>query len=301
MYSHPTRFRHNRLSEVLSALLNLTKLRITILLVFVVFSSMAAASQGMMNANIVLLLVGVCALSAMGAGILNNYFDRDIDRTVGRTFHRAMAVDRIGESPTLALGLAFSFSSFALSFIFFGWLLTLLIFLGWMHYVLIYTLLLKRRTVLNIVLGGWVGAYAPLIGWSAMRPLELAPIMLALIIFLWTPIHFWSLAIAYAEEYKKTGVPMLPVRVGAKKTGKYILLNAAPLILVTTVPPLVDPLTFGTFYIIASILFAVGIATFSFSLYSNPSEQRSLTLFRWSNVLLFLLFLAVIGDAFIPL
>ncbi len=158
-------------------------------------------------------------LASGGASALNNYLDRDIDARMMRTAGRPVPGGRISPRKSLAVGAVMSASSIASSLLLFNPLTAALILLGILSYVLVYTALLKRRSDLNIVIGGIAGSFPPLAGWAAATgTIGLEAALLALLVFLWTPGHFWALAIRAESDYRQVGLPMLPVTRGVEKT-----------------------------------------------------------------------------------
>jgi protoheme IX farnesyltransferase len=278
--------------SLLSDLANLTKVRISIVLVFVMLATLVAAG-GPVEPGPVTLLSLICLLATTGASVLNNYIDRDIDVKMSRTRARPLPGNRITPGQALTLGIALSVAALGLSAAFMTPLISLLVFAGWFHYVVVYTLLLKRRTVTNIILGGWAGAYAPLTGWVMVKPIGLAPVIMALIIFLWTPIHFWSLSIGHASDYRRSRVPMLPVVHGEREASRYILLSAVPLLASVIVLPWSGLDASPLVLFVVSLLIGVAIVMWCYELYRNPVAEKGLVLYRRSNVAIFLLFLAL--------
>jgi protoheme IX farnesyltransferase len=273
-------------------LANLTKLRISLVLVFVMVATMFVAGGPVDIVTTVLVSI-ICLLATTGASVLNNYHDADIDAIMTRTHGRPLPSGRITPMWALGLGVALSVASFGLSVTFMPVLITLLVFAGWFHYVVVYTLMLKRRTVMNIVLGGWAGAYAPLIGWVMVRPLGPAPILLALTIFLWTPIHFWSLSIGYTLDYRKAKLPMLPVVMGRDKASRYILYSAVPLLATLILLPWSGMIVSPMVVMPVSIFVGVALFVWCLGLYKDPVATKGLSLYRRSNMAMGLLFLSL--------
>jgi protoheme IX farnesyltransferase len=172
---------------------------------------------------------------------------------------------------------------------------------GLAFYVIIYTLLLKRRTWYNIVIGGAAGAFPPLVGWAAITG-DLSPLAWCLfgIIFLWTPVHFWALAIVIKDDYARAGVPMLPVVRGERATvvqiGYYTLLTVAISILPLMLPESGGQAAFGWFYVAAAVLLNAVLVLRSFQLYRQPDRPHAASLFKYSMLYLALLFLAMAVD-----
>src|SRR5438093_4695501 len=229
------------------------KPRIVYLLVFTALMAFLVAAPGI---NLLRLVAVVVAgtLASGGAGALNCYLDRDVDREMGRTSWRPIPQGEVSPVRALLFGLGLIGISAVISAFFLPLLAGLFIVLGAAIYVLFYTKYLKRRTSLNIVLGGSAGSCAPLAGWAAATGnlSNAAPWLMALLVFVWTPSHFWALAMRAVGDYTRVGIPMLPVVVGEKKTAQYIALNTfllVPLSLLFVLPPLGG---FGIIYLVTA-------------------------------------------------
>ncbi len=194
--------------------------------------------------------------------------------------------------------LAFIGISAVISAVFLPLLAGLFIVLGAAIYVLFYTKYLKRRTTLNIVLGGSAGSCAPLAGWAAAtgQLTALAPWLMALLVFVWTPSHFWALAMRAVGDYSKAGIPMLPVVVGEKKTAQYIALNTfllVPISLAFVLPSLGG---FGIIYLVTAGLLGFGMILVDLRLVANPTKAQAWTAFKFSSPYLAIVFLAMVLD-----
>jgi protoheme IX farnesyltransferase len=178
---------------------------------------------------------------------------------------------------------------------------SLFVFLGAAIYVGFYTKWLKRRTTLNIVLGGSAGSCAPLAGWAAATGNvgAIAPWLMALLVFVWTPSHFWSLALRASKDYAKAGIPMLPVVVGDKKAAQYIALNT--FLLVPSSLIFVPLGTFGIIYLAIAGLLGLGMIIVDLKLAFNPTKAQAWTAFKFSSPYLAIVFLAMVLDYRIPL
>ena len=199
----------------LGDLINLVKLKITLLNLLTAITSYLVAGGGAIGLAY-LTLAGF--LAAGGSGVINHYLDKEIDARMKRTSARPLPSGRVKPKTVLYLGSLMIVSSIVVSAITLNILATIFIALGIFTYLVIYTVWLKRRTVWNIVIGGFAGSCPPLAGWAAATgTIDLFPIALALLVFLWTPGHFWGLAIRAAEDYKNAGIPMLPSVAGIEK------------------------------------------------------------------------------------
>ena len=243
-------------------------------------------------------MVGL-ALACGGASALNHYLDRDIDRLMGaRTQSRPVAAGRIAPQLALEFGLALS----ALSFVLLASLVNVptafLALAGNLFYVLVYTRLLKRSTPQNIVIGGAAGAVPPLVGYaSATGHLGWAALAMFAIVFVWTPPHFWALALMLKEHYARAGVPMLPVTAGERATTQQIVWYTVVLLLVTLVPAALG--VFGPFYAACALVLGLVFAWYAFDLRRTLERRAAVRLFHYSLVYLALLFVAMALDSVI--
>jgi protoheme IX farnesyltransferase len=277
--------------------LTLTKPRIMSLLVLTAVCSMIAAAGG---SPATLSLLGVVvggALACGGASALNHVLDRDIDRLMGsRTASRPVAAGRISPRRGTAFGLVLTALAFVVMVAVDNLLAAALTVSGGTFYVVVYTLWLKRSTSQNIVIGGAAGAIPPLAGWAAAGGhLGLGAWLLFLVVLLWTPPHFWALALLLAPHYEAARVPMLPVVKGASATSVQVLLYTAALVAVSVLPALTG--TAGAVYLAAAIALGGVFAVLAWRLWRRPSSARAAALFHYSLLYLALLFVAVAADA----
>ena len=283
----------------ISAYIALTKPRIIELLLATTIPTMFLAAHGLPGLWLTLAtLTGGC-LAAGGANTLNSYFDRDIDKLMSRTGHRPLVTGDVSPRAALIFGLVLS----ALSVL---WLAILVNPLSAVlgagaigFYVLIYTLGLKRRTPQNIVWGGAAGCFPVLIGWSAVQNnLTWAPLVLFLIVFLWTPPHYWPLSLRFKDDYAAAGVPMLPVVTELRNVARQIVFYSwamvgASLLLVPVAP-------MGWIYSISAIVLGAAFIYEAHALLARATrgeDVRPMRLFHWSITYLSLLFLAIAVDA----
>lgn len=235
--------------------LGLFKLRIVALLVFVSVVSMILAGSGAVELRNLALLIAAGTLASAGASAINNYMDRDIDAKMKRTRSRALPRHVLEPRIALITGISLIVASVFLS-LSLNLLTTSFVLLGAFVYVVVYTLLLKRRTWLNIVLGGASGSFAVLAGWAAATgEINTAALLLSIILFLWTPSHFWSFAMVYSADYARAGVPMLPSIVSHRKAAKYLLANTFALFIATLI---LSPVA-GLGYVYLTLAFAAGL------------------------------------------
>jgi protoheme IX farnesyltransferase len=216
---------------------SLTKPRIIVLLELTTLAAMVVAARGLPRPVTLLATLAGGWLMAAGANTINCWFDRDIDMAMGRTRRRPIPDGRVDPGAALAFGVALAVVAWGILAAAVNLLAALLALAGLLLYVLVYTVWLKRRTSLNIVIGGAAGAFPPLVGWAAVAGhLDPAALYLAAIVFFWTPPHFWALALLIRGDYERAGVPMLPVVAGARRTHRQIVLYSLVLVAVTTVP-----------------------------------------------------------------
>lgn len=280
-----------------TALISLFKLRIVGLLVFLAVAASLAAGSGAPRPAKVILLCAAGLLSCAGASAANNYLDRDIDRTMSRTRARPLPLGAI--KPAFALGVATVFITGAVLLSLWLSLATAIyVFLGAFTYVVLYTWVLKRRSWLNIVVGGLAGSLAVLAGWAAVGP-AFSPVagLLALLLFLWTPAHFWAFAIVNKSDYEAARVPMLPVVFGVPVTATWIFAHTLALSLVAVAVAAAA----RTGFLFVSV--ALGLGTlFTVSaglLLKAPSPGRAWRHYKLSGFYLLLLFGALAADRLI--
>lgn len=275
----------------------LSKFRIVLLLVFTALVAAAVAGGGTVPLDKILTLALAGAVASIGSSFLNHYFDRDVDAVMDRTKNRPVPKGEVSPTRVLYFGVALIAVSLVLS-LSLNLLAALFIFLGAAVYVLVYTLWLKRRSSLNIVIGGLSGAFAALSGWAAVSPeLSLTPILIALVIFLWTPSHFWCFAILHRENYRKAEVPMLPVVVGVEKASRCILANTVVLGMASIL--LYFHGTFGHFYLVASLALGAIFLYLNIKQVMNPSLSVVWKNYKFSGVYLLLLLSAMLVDVYL--
>src|SRR5204863_6073085 len=260
----------------------LTKPRVMSLLLVTGFCGMIAGARGWPGVGIATATMVGLALACGGASALNHVLDRDIDPLMGsRTRSRPVAAGRVPPAHALEFGLALSAFSFVLLASAVNALTATLALVGNLFYVLVYTRWLKRRTVQNIVIGGAAGAVPPLVGWAAATGnLTLPALWLFLIVFFWTPPHFWALALLLRENYAAARIPMLPVVRGVRATTRQIVWYSLVLVAVTIVPFALG--TFGIAYLIAALLLGGAFLWLAVVLWRTRSRRRASLLFHYS-------------------
>ena len=275
----------------------LMKPRVMSLVIFTGFAGMFLA-PGQMHPILAAVALFAIAAGAGASGAINQWYDRDIDAVMSRTRNRPIPAGRVVPAEALALGIVISFLSVLLlsltSNLLAGGLLAFTIF----FYAVIYTVWLKRSTVQNIVIGGAAGALPPMVGWAAVTgSISIESIALFALIFVWTPPHFWALALVKNDDYKQAGVPMLPVVAGAAETRKQILIYAL-LLAPTGLAPYALSMTTLLYPAIAAVM-GIVFVVLAVSLYRKPSDAAAWKLFKFSIFYLFILFAALIADRLI--
>ena len=236
------------------------------------------------------------ALSSMGSSAINHYYDRDIDKIMGRTAKRPIPSGRLPPRRVLVFGLVACILSVALAWFTLNAVATLMIAIGSFFYVFIYTVWLKRDNPANIVIGGFAGSAAAMAGWAvATGSINLLGCLIGFLVFVWTPSHFWCLAIKTREEYASVRIPMLPVLVGNEKTSSYIFLNTAILL------PYSLSLYFfglGAVYIIIAALAGSFILTYHYKLTKQPTPQFAWKAYKVTAPYLVIIFVGIALDSF---
>ncbi|MBA3718021.1 MAG: protoheme IX farnesyltransferase, partial [Actinobacteria bacterium] len=226
---------------------------------------------------------------------LNHVLDQDIDRAMKRTSGRPVAADRVPAAYALEFGLALSALSFVLLASFVNLLTAVLALVGNLFYVLVYTRWLKRSTPQNIVIGGAAGAVPPLVGWAAATgSLTVPALFLFLIVFFWTPPHFWALALLIRRDYEAARIPMLPVVRGERATTRQILLYSLALVPITLLPFFWH--TVGLAYLVCAVALGVALVALAVRLAGRTTPARARLLFHFSLAYLALLFVAMALD-----
>src|SRR5438874_3993226 len=284
-----------RRSGSVRAYYELMKPRIVYLLVFTALMAFLVAAPSINLLRLVAVIVAG-TLASGGAGALNCYLDRDLDREMGRTSWRPIPQGEVSPVRALLFGLGLIGISAVIFAFFLPLLAGLFIVLGAAIYVLFYTKYLKRRTSLNIVLGGSAGSCAPLVGWAAATGQLAAPApwLMALLVFVWTPSHFWALAMRAVGDYSKAGIPMLPVVVGEKKTAQYIALNTFLLVPLSLI--LVPFGGLGALYLSIAAALGLGMILVDLRLVASPTKAQAWTAFKFSSPYLAIVFLAMVLD-----
>ena len=277
----------------------LMKPRVMSLVVFTALVGMVAAPGGLhpLLAGIALLAI---AVGAGASGALNMWYDADIDARMARTAGRPIPRGRVTMDEALSFGVVLSVGSVLTLGVLVNWAAGALLAITIAFYIFVYTMWLKRRTPQNIVIGGAAGAFPPMVGWAAVTgSVSIESVLLFLIIFFWTPPHFWALALYRCRDYERVGVPMLPVVAGAEETRRQILLYSFILVPLAVVPALIG--LGGAVYLGAALVLGAIFLWLAFDVWRTREDGREADrvarrLFTFSILYLFLLFAVLLAE-----
>jgi protoheme IX farnesyltransferase len=280
--------------------LELCKPKVVALIVFTAVVGMLLASPGLVPLDIFVFGTLGIALASGSAAAVNHVVDQKIDAIMGRTHNRPLPQGAVSSRDALLFAFTIGAISMAMLVYFVNTLTAVLTFLSLIGYAVIYTMYLKRATPQNIVIGGAAGAAPPLLGWAAVTgSVDPGAMLLFLIIFTWTPPHFWALAIHRAEEYRKVDMPMLPVTHGKDHTRLQILLYTILLFLVTLLPYSYG--MSGGLYLGGAVVLNLGFLWYAVMLYRNDDERMPMRTFGYSIIYLMMLFAFLLIDHYVPL
>jgi protoheme IX farnesyltransferase len=273
----------------------LTKPRVVMLIVFTAIVGMFLAVPGWPGMSALVFGTLGIGLAASGAAVFNHVLDARIDIHMLRTSGRPLPQGRLSERKAVSFASILSMLSMLILSSLVNPLTAVLTFLSLIGYAVVYTVYLKRATPQNIVIGGAAGAAPPVLGWAAVTgEVSFAALLLFLIIFVWTPPHFWALAIARKEEYAKVGIPMLPVTHGDAFTRQHILYYTVLLVLVTIVPYLTG--MSGLIYLVTAVLLGAKFLYYAVKMKTDPDLHLPMIVFRFSINYLGILFAALLID-----
>jgi len=277
----------------------LTKPRVNFLIMFTAITGMLLAHNSMiLNYELIFFASIGIWFSASAAAIINHVVDQKIDSLMDRTKNRPLVNGIIKTSHAIYFAIFLSVISITTLIIFVNYLTAILTLSSIIIYSLIYSVYLKNLTSQNIVIGGIAGAMPPLLGWTAItNQIDAFPLLLFLIIFLWTPPHFWALAVYKYDDYKKANIPMLPVTHGCTFTRLYIFLYSILLFCMTLFPYLLG--LAGSVYLIGSVLCGLKFIYDSYQLKQKKSDEDAIRLFKFSIVYLGLIFLFLLIDHYL--
>ncbi len=280
--------------------LELCKPKVVALILFTAVVGMLLASPGMVPVNALLFGTLGIGLASASAAAINHVVDRRIDAIMGRTHGRPLPQGAVSPRQALIFALLIGALAMLLLVAFVNTLTAVLTFFSLIGYAVVYTMYLKRATPQNIVIGGAAGAAPPLLGWAAVTgSVDPGALLLFLIIFTWTPPHFWALAIHRAEEYRKVDMPMLPVTHGKDYTRLQILLYTILLFLVTLLPYSYG--MSGGLYLGGALVLNLGFMYYAVQLYRNEDERMPMRTFGYSIIYLMALFAFLLADHYLPL
>jgi len=288
----------NRSTSMWHSYLRLCKPKVVRLLIVTAWVGMQLANKDHVSISIMLIASIGIALVASSAAVINHLVDINIDRQMVRTQHRPLVKGQITEKQAMLFAASMAFSGIGLLVFYVNVLTALLTIAGLIGYALIYTVYLKHKTPQNIVFGGLAGALPPVLGWTSItNSVDVEALLLMLIIFVWTPAHFWALAIDRVDDYKKANVPMLPVIYGVDYTKNWIIFYAFVLLL-SSLLPYIQGMS-AELYLISASLLGFWFLYHCIKLKLSPCIDSAIKTFRVSIVYLLLLFLAFLIDHFI--
>jgi heme o synthase len=287
-------------SAKLARYLELTKPKVTALNVAVGITCFVLAELPRLDWLGLIMFSVVAYLAVGGCGVLNAFYDRNLDKLMMRTCRRAIPSGAIVPSHALLFGVVMLSASLFLTYLLFGTLTLLSVSIGAFIYLCIYTFWLKRRSHWNVLIGGLSGGFAAISGWASTgNMVGLAPILAGLLDFLWTPGHFWALSIARSQEYEKARVPMLPVTVGLETASEYVFLFNV----LTLVSSFLFPIfgLAGPLYLVITGIAGAALMWRSWKLLESPGQGQGLRLFKLSIVYLACILAALVVDRmFVP-
>jgi heme o synthase len=284
-----------RISATAQAYFRLTKPRVVELLLVTAVPPMVLAEGGWPAFRLVVAVVVGGALAAGGANAINCWIERDRDHLMRRTHDRPLPSGEIDATNALLFGIALNVLAFVLLTAETNLLAACLTLSATLFYVFVYTIWLKPRTVQNIVIGGAAGAVPALVGWAAVTGrVEMPAVVLFLVVFLWTPAHFWALALKYRDDYAAAGIPMLPVVRGVAATTRGIAQYAVLTVAVTFTLGLFTDV--GAIYLATAAVAGGAFVAAALKLVRDGDPKRAIQFFGWSNLYLMLIFVAVAVD-----
>jgi heme o synthase len=278
----------------------LTKPKVVALITFTAIVGTLLASPGWPPLDALILGNLGIALASACAATINHVLDRRIDEQMARTRSRPLATGQMKDRQALLFAAVLGVTSMAILAFLVNRLTAVLTFASLIGYAVIYTVWLKRATSQNIVIGGAAGAAPPVLGWTAVtNSIDPHALLLFLIIFVWTPPHFWALAIARRDDYAKAGIPMLPVTHGVEYTRLHVLLYTVLLFIVTLLPFLTR--MSGLIYLAAALILNSGFLYYALALKITAREELPMRVFKFSVTYLMWLFAALLIDHYVPI
>lgn len=280
---------------MLRDILLLTKPIVVALLLVTTFAGMVIGAQAWPKFWVTFWTLMGGFLAAGGSGAINQYIDRFDDLKMQRTQRRPIPSGRLTAGEGLAVGVAMTLSSFFMMVAFVNMTAALLTLAGIVYYVLLYSIFLKKSTVHNIVIGGGAGAIPPLVGWAAATgSLNVPSLFLFAVVFMWTPPHFWALALVRRKDYARAGVPMLPVVRGEKETRKQVLIYTVELVLLTLLLPLFG--LGGSVYLVGAAILGTWLLSAALRVWHKGGNKLAWKMYRYSSMYLAFLFIVLMID-----
>lgn len=280
-------------------LLALTKPIIVVLLLVTTYAGMVVGAKAIPGFWVTFWTLLGGALAAGGSGAINQYIDREVDQRMTRTAKRPIASGRVTPAEGIAFGVGLLILAFFLLAGFVNVLAALLSLAGMLYYVVLYSMFLKHTTVQNIVIGGGAGAIPPLVGWAAVTgSLSIPALFLFAIIFMWTPPHFWALALIRKKDYARAGIPMMPVVRGEKETRWQVFLYTIELVVLTLLMWVFNYA--GLIYLVSAVLLGGYLLYWAYRVWKEGGNKISWRMYRYSSMYLALLFVALMLDALFP-
>ena len=288
--------KENKFILYLNSLFQLMKPRVMSLVIFTCVVAMLIAPNqvSFLSASISLIAV---AIGAGAAGSLNMWYEADLDALMSRTCLRPIPTGKVSKNHALLFGVFTSFLSVIVLYFSSNFLSALMLTITILFYVVIYTMWLKKRTAQNIVIGGAAGAFPPIIGWTiATGSINIEPVILFLIIFFWTPSHFWALSLFKTEDYSNAKIPMLPIVSGIKATKINIFVYSIILFIITILPPFFG--YFGFIYLLSSFILGIYYVYLCYNLLVTKENDKDISkkIFIYSILYLFLIFSVILID-----
>jgi len=279
--------------------LELCKPKVVLLIIFTAVVGMLLAVPGMPPLDLAIYGTIGIGLASSSAAAINHFIDQKADAEMARTQNRPLPTGDLNSRNVLVFAASIGLLAMLILVFLVNTLTAVLTFISLMGYAIVYTVYLKHMTPQNIVIGGAAGAAPPVLGWCAITG-EIHPhaLLLFLIIFVWTPPHFWALAVAKRDEYAKAGIPMLPVTHGAKFTRLQILLYTLLLFIVTLLPYLTG--MSGLIYLVTALILGFGFIYFALKMMSNTDNETAMKTFFYSINYLMLMFAALLIDHYFP-
>lgn len=285
----------NKVEERVRAYVELTKPGIVLWLLITAYCAMVVAHRGVPGIGVTIFTLLGLGLSAGGAHAVNMWYDRDIDRVMRRTRRRPVVTGRVSPGHALTFGIACGLVSFLGMGLMVNWLAAAASLGGYLFYVFVYTIWLKRRSAQNIVIGGAAGAFPPIVGWAgATGHLGIAPGLMFLLIFMWTPPHFWSLALYKQEDYRNAHIPMMPIVRGSQATKVQSLVYAILSLAVSVTLYLTH--TVSLVYLVAAIVLGLVFVGYNVRLLRESDGELAWAkkTFRFSLIYIAALFVAMV-------